>query len=290
MPIHANENLYSGINPHLSSLLQAEGAWESFHSVHITHLYEALESTLPAGYLALPEKSLQISAVSPAESVKRTQTKADIAVYQVHPADIEAAASPSAAPTLTLALNETIVEEDLLTALTIYRVVNDETPGRPITRIELLSPANKPGGSHYPRYVEKRLETLRSGLCLVEIDYLHESPPVVRGIPSYAAGDVGAYAYLIVVSDPRPQMQDGRVDVYGFGVTDPIPQVTIPLADADTMLFDFGSPYQHTFAVSRYYRQRVDYRQIPANFTRYSVVDREAIQRRMAEIAADDRE
>ena len=76
-------------------------------------------------------------------------------------------------------------EEETLTGLVIYQAGEGSVLGRPITRIELLSPANKPPGSHHEQYMVKRLETLKSGLRLVELDYLHESHPVIQALPSY---------------------------------------------------------------------------------------------------------
>ena len=64
MPLHSDQNLYPGINPHLNSIIQKEsGEWESFHNDHITNIREHLDATLPPGYLARTEKSLQISEI-----------------------------------------------------------------------------------------------------------------------------------------------------------------------------------------------------------------------------------
>jgi hypothetical protein len=60
MPIHSKTNLYPGINAHLNSFLQQEGGgWESFHAEHIIDLRRVLAQTLPRGYYAVAEKSLQ---------------------------------------------------------------------------------------------------------------------------------------------------------------------------------------------------------------------------------------
>src|SRR5690606_31840147 len=99
--------------------------------------------------------------------------------------------------------------------------------GKPITRIELLSPANKPQGSHYGTYLVKRDETLRAGLRLIEMDYLHETRPILPGIPSYADGEQDAFPYHIIVSDPRPTFHEGKVNVYSFGVMDALPVIDI---------------------------------------------------------------
>ena len=141
MAIHAERNLYPGVNAHLNNLLQTSGRqrWRSFHHSYIEFLRIALDRILPVGYVAAAEDSLQI----------------------------------------------TVDPEDALAGLVIYQSGEGDPPGRPITRIEMLSPSNKPGGSHHQVYFVKRALTLKSGIRVVEIDLLHLSPPVDAALPSY---------------------------------------------------------------------------------------------------------
>ena len=96
--------------------------------------------------------------------------------------------------------------------ISIYDADDEDTPvavliyagSKPVTRIEMLSPANKPGGSHFRDYATARDRALDAGLRLVEIDLLHERPPITTEIPSYRLGEADAYPYSILVSDPRP--------------------------------------------------------------------------------------
>jgi len=168
LPSYADKNLYTGVNPRLNSYLQnPPGRWESFHSLHITHLVESLEVHLPPGYASAAEESLQISQMNASD------------------------------------------EDASLNAVTIYQIEANKLPGTPVTRIEVLSPANKPGGSHYLRYREKRRETLKSGLNLVEIDYLHQRRPVLPALPSYVDGEAETYPFLVFVS-VWPQLHKDR--------------------------------------------------------------------------------
>jgi hypothetical protein len=89
------------------------------------------------------------------------------------------------------------------------------------TRIELLSPSNKQGEG-YIQYREKRYAALKSVVALVELDFLHESPPVVKGLPLYPT-EPESYAYNITVSDPTPSFEVGTASTYAFGVDTPIP-------------------------------------------------------------------
>jgi hypothetical protein len=272
MSLSERGNPYSGINAHLHSALQSKGgAWESFHSAHIGHLTEALDARLPPGYYALNEKSLQLSLIDLESGLeRRSPTRPDIAIYERGGGGFRQQAGSS--PTLTLPLTATLVEDEPLRAVVIINARH-----QPVTRIELLSPANKPGGSHAPQYRLKRGETLKSGVALLELDYLHESPPVIPGVGAYSDGD--GPPYMIMVSNPRPSWEVGITAVYGFFVDQPCPTLDIPLLDGEFITLDFNAVYQTTFASNRYYHiVIVDYDQLPARFEMYQPDDQARIR------------
>jgi hypothetical protein len=276
------DDLFPGIHPYLNSYFQA-GHWESFHALHIGHLHDALEMVLPEGYGSLPEESLQISRIIYPETMPLPPVtlKPDVTVFQKSSSGQAAATLPTP-PTDTLALTELQEEVETLTALVIYEIVGQELPGKPVTRIELLSPANKPGGSYHTTYVSKRLESLKGGLNLVEIDYLHETRPILPALPSYPQHQAGAYPYRVIVSDPHPTYTQGIARVYGFGVDEPIPRIAVPLAEDDTVTFDLGIPYQRTRDGARIFRQIADSTKLPINFDRYSETDQQRIRELIA--------
>jgi hypothetical protein len=286
MAIHSDKNLYPGINAHLNSFLQHEpGGWQSFHAEHIVDIGKVINEHVPQGYFARAEKTLQISEILPGTKATTT-TIPDTTIYQVGSASVKAVSSTLAAtpPTATLAILDTLDEEEYLTGIVIYQVGEGSLLGRPITRVELLSPANKPGGSHYGQYRVKRLETLQSGLRLVEIDYLHETAPITQAVKNYPEAEQDAYPYNILVSDPRPDLEKGPTYFYGIGVDDPMPVLAIPLAGADEMTFPLGDAYNRTFEDSPFYGLVVNYAQDPIHFERYTDADRERIRKRMAAI------
>lgn len=127
----------------------------------------------------------------------------------------------------------------------IYQV-RDDGSKKLVTRIELLSSGNKPPGAHFRQYLEKRDETLASGIALVEIDYLHETCSPIHIMPSYPHGESSAYPYSILVSDPHPSVETGQTTIYTFAVDDPIPKIKVPLAHQDTITLDLGSIYNRT--------------------------------------------
>lgn len=290
MAIHSKTNLYPGINAHLNSYLQEEGAdWESFHASHIEHLREALETSLPPNYYAVGERSLQVRGEGfDIEVVSRSTP--DVTIYQQHPTTQGAVAPEAATPTRTLPLWELLIaEDDYFTGIVIHHVEDNRLPGRPVTRIELLSASNKPPRSHYPQYTMKRFETLRSGIALVEIDYLHESPPIWRRLPSYPKGDAGAFPYMVVTSDPHSAYEDGKgvTQWYGVEVDHPLPRVAIPLVNDEIVTLDLNAVYNHTVERSRLYTLVVDYALDPPNFDRYRPDDQAKIKTLLAKIRAE---
>jgi hypothetical protein len=183
-----------------------------------------------------------------------------------------------------LPLCDVLDEKDLLPGIIIYQMDSSAALGKPGTSIELLSPANKPGGTYGDQYLVKRMDTLRSGLHLVEIDYLHHTAPMLRGLPSYSDGESGAHPYLVSISTPFPSLAQGSIHLYEIGVDDVLPEVSVPLTGDDIVLLDLGAVYHHTVASSRFYRLLVDYETEPVEMNRYSPADQVRIRERLMHI------
>ncbi|MBC8100604.1 MAG: DUF4058 family protein [Armatimonadetes bacterium] len=174
-------------------------------------------------------------------------------------------------------------EDAYLTALVIYQITADALLGQPVTRLELLSPSNKQGDG-YTQYREKRAAALRAGLCLVEVDYLHETPSPVKGLARYPA-DSAAHPYTIAVSNPTPSFDAGTVMMYGVGVDESLPTIDLPLLPGDSVQVDFDAAYQQVFSSLTAYSLRADYAQPPLHLDRYSARDQQRIAQRMLSIA-----
>ena len=239
MAIHLNKNPYHGINAHFNSFLQnTDGAWQTFHHDHITDLKNALNPLLPPGYYAVSEQSLQTQCLD----------------------DVE------------------ISEEDILSAVEIYRVVAPDDV-RPVTRIEVLSPSNKT--TERTHYLAMRHKTLTSGIHLVEVDYLHETPsPFLNVIGSYPQQNPESHPFYVAVTDPR---QD-KMRFYEFDVDETIPVLPIPLYGADSITLDFGAVYNQTFENDRRAHLLIDYSQPPMNFSAFSTDDQTRIQAAMERV------
>lgn len=284
MPAH--DNLYPGVNAHLNShLQQPDAGWDMFHARCVNELATVLDGALVAPYYATTEKSLQIRAYPDSGESHTARTVPDAAVYRTDEPGRPMPVQPSDTPTMVFPVAETFSDDLTQPAVVIYRADGGRVPGHPVTRLEVLSPGNKPPGSHHLQYLVKRQETLESGLRLVEVDLLHEARPFLQQLKSYADADPEAYPYVIVVSDPRPNPQDGKTRVFGVGVDAPLPQINVPLDGDDAVLLDIGEVYNRAFRSLRVFSMVVDYAQEPANFNRYTQADRERIRQRMATIA-----
>jgi len=293
MAIYKRENQYRGVNAHLQSYFQWKTGWAGFHGQHIGHLREAIQAVLPfeTGYVVDTEDSLQIAFYDPlTDEVLLSRIRPDITIFRGEAmSDNALRAANTAAPTMEMPVVLTMVEPEDVPAVVIYKIDESEGLGRPITRIELLSPANKPGGSNYRDYVTKRNEILRAKIKLVEIDYHHRYHPTIPGVPDYTRSEPSSFPYNVYVSDSTPG--HGKTLGYGFRVDDPIPAVAIPLEGNDTVALDFGAVYNHTFAANNIYGLRlVDYETLPEGFDSYDAVDQQRIRDCMARVAQRIRE
>lgn len=284
MPLHASQNLYVGINPHLNSFLQNETGWKGFHTLHLTDIARFLEQQLPQNYYTVNEESLQIGVYDEQTDIPLAAARStipDIAIYRSGDSLNSASSFLQATlPTMILPLEEQEIAEKevFLTSVVIYRVQDNQLPGHPVTRIELLSPSNKYPGAYHPKYLIKREQTLSAQIRLIEIDYLHQQRPIIARLPSYPDHEQGAFPYIVLVSDPRPTVQSGKMEVYGFGVVEPLPIIKVPLDNEDTVLLDLGEAYQQTFMNSGLFKRLVDYTQLPLEITKYWEVDQQQIR------------
>lgn len=285
MPIYSDKNLYAGVNPHLNSFLQnPTRRWGNFHAQHIVHLVETLDAQLPPGYASAAEESLQIRQITfdePFSPAQTSSSKADVLIYGSSSSGSISSQLVPSSPVAELSLVESEIEDEPLPSVIIYRLDEAGLPDTPVTRVEVLSPANKPGGSHYSQYRRKRLESLKSGLNLVEIDFLHQTRPILPTLPSYTDDEAGAFPFWVIVSDPHPAFEDGQALVYGASVDMELPRIRLPLAGEDQVTFDLNIPYNRTCTSTRMFRQAIDYAQLPVRFDLYSDEDQARIRERM---------
>ncbi len=295
--VEAVKNQYIGINAHLHSYWQADGEWHEFHTAYIVDLTRALKHQLrPLGYTAGIESSLQIRRMDQFDS----RPASDSGINDLDPVragrpPIQTIGSitPSGVYDVVLDLPALVENEEEVAeyrAIAIYEARATKERGEPVAWIEILSPANKPGGRHDVEYREKRDKLFDSALVFVEIDFLHESPPTFQTIPAYylpkrrPVFDPDAHPYRIIVIDPRPMFTQGKAHLYHFDVEMPIPQITIPLSGDDAVTVDLQTPYNRTLEATLFTSEFVDYTQFAINFERYSPTDQQRIAARMVAV------
>jgi hypothetical protein len=287
MAIYSRRNQYVGVNAHLQSMLQTPGTandyslWPSFHQQYIVHTVVFLNQQLPSGYFAVNEQSLQIFGESELGKRVLRRPEPEISIHR-GPKPLQDQ-SPSETKSTSFPTWQSIIEatldvESTMSAVVIYQVGEHRRLGKPVVRMELLSPSNKPGGENYRAYSINRKEALHSGVPLIEIDFLHEQKSPILTLPAYPADD-DSHPYSIGVSDPRSLEERGPVVVYGFDVDAPISCVDIPL-DNQLLAFDFGDPYQQAFETG-YWGQFVDYEESLIRFDTYRADDQQRIRARM---------
>jgi len=283
--IRSIKNQYLGINAHLQSRLQTESGWDSFHTIHISHMTTALQIQLaPMGYEADIEQSLQIRrSLEPARYPTSDVTIYDPDLSRQYQSILMTAGNMQEIvmpiPDL-LGLSDEQVKS--YKAIGLYRAVPDDSErGTPIAWVELLSPSNKPTGQDFESYRDKRAKVLQAGIVFVELGYLHQYPPIFKTIPDYAAAknrrpDPRSHPYRITIIDPHPDFFEGEGRSRQFDVDEPIPRVQIPLHNGDTLDFDFGAVYRRTFE-EMLYGNKIDYSQLPLKFELYSSDDQARI-------------
>ncbi|MCA9909828.1 MAG: DUF4058 family protein, partial [Anaerolineae bacterium] len=290
MAIHSKTNLYPGINAHLNSFLQQEGGgWESFHAEHIIDLRRVLAKTLPAGYYAVAEKSLQITPLTWLGGDSPRTTRPDITVVRRDPVSKSSGGSQVslAVPTGVYPMTPLISDlEDDLVGIVVYRQEMGRLPGKPVARIELLSPTNKPPSQDYRQYQSKRQLTLESGVSLVEIDYLHQTPPANPLLPDYSQHEPTAYPYNVSIDIPQPSPSQGDIEHYGLRILDTLPTIRIPLLGEDIAVLDLQTAYTRTFESEGFFDLSIDYALDPPNFARYRPDDQAKIKTLLAKIRA----
>jgi hypothetical protein len=275
------KNPYLGVNAHLNSLLQTPGTdeqpslWQSFHAMHISDIARLLNTVLPDNYIALTEISLQSKGDAGFGEIVIHRPEPDVTIFQQQPSLIPTQEIRQAQPTWQATIEETIDPEDLPSAVVIRHISQQSVGGKPVVRIELLSPSNKPSGSGYAAYRDRRLEALQSDIPLIEIDYLHETRSPIHHLPLYPH-EPKSYPYYIALSNPRPTWRTGVVQAFGFRVNQAMPPILLPLDEDEHLNFDFTPAYQQTFEGGKW-ATFIRYAVPPVRFETYRTDDQTAI-------------
>ena len=206
---------FPGMNPYF----ERPGALEDLHGLLIVVLRGLLTRGLPDGYFA---KLGQLTFIQEPRIEDRTplrQRRPDI--YPVILGDGAGGTCTVPPPSLTGEIITDLPEERH--RYIEVRRIEDGEAGPPVTVIQLLGPSNKRGGSGFGVYLAERHELLNAGVSLVEIDLL-------RGRGRMPMDPVPDCDYCVAVA--RAHLRP-RVDIWTWGLRDPMPPVPVPLLPDD---------------------------------------------------------
>ena len=220
--------------------------WKDFHDSFVPALRQALMRVLPDRYAAVIER--RVTLVS--EPDDRLAVYDDAVLLKAGDGGRGAAAGSG---TLTAEAARTGVTFSALPRLEedeeIYVEVIEIDDRRTVTAVEVLSPSNKRGDGR-GEYLQKRNETARSPVHLVEIDLLRGDRPLptARPLPSTD------YRVLVSRADERPALR-----VTSWNLPDPLPVIDVPLSAGDgTVPLELGPLFDDFYRVNQY-RRILDY-------------------------------
>ena len=222
----------SPFHPAMDPQIEASGLWETFHGSFVQACGDMLNERLPPNYVAISEVRTRLTSVheeaewdAPAHPAPTGQHRPDVVVARTAPSPARAgdvAGVATLEPAAVVAADEWVeVKERYIDILHL--------PDRQVvTSIELLSPANKQGAGRAD-YQQKRAQTQRAGVNLLEIDLLlagQRLEPEEKMPP----GD-----YFAVLS--RAELYPNLL-IYAWRRADALPTLPVPLRapDADVGL------------------------------------------------------
>jgi hypothetical protein len=272
-------NIFEGINPVLNEKLLHEG-WHEFHNLYLGDILKLLRADLTLkGYSISLEESVQVYRMGYNPVIYR----ADALISRPPNPTLTSGAETQKIPTVAtevMPISEALIPQEYPDIMAI--VIRKRRHNKPITWIELLSPTNKLPNQAFYDYQLKREDIIKSRVCYIELDFIHNQLPTYRNMMRYVDGGYPFHASLIT---PRPDVQDGIATMYHFGVADKIPTIPIPLEGDDTHIFDFNMAYQKTFIESSYGLE-LDYHDL--DLSTYLERDRQYILKRIASALGDD--
>jgi Protein of unknown function (DUF4058) len=225
--------------PGMNPFLESSELWSEFHSRMIVAIADALSETLSQDYRVAVEKRVYLSQGEETTLIGIP----DVSITDDSKLATGAVAGASEPVVVEIPLAEEVAER--------YLEIREVATGRVVTVIELLSPKNKRSGEGRDAYLQKRQRVVMSQTHLVEIDLLRGgvSLPMVGGTKS-------DYRILISQSSRRP-----KADLYAFGLRQPIPSITVPLAGEASVVLDLQLLLHQIYDRARF-QMAIDYQQI----------------------------
>ena len=234
---------FPGMDPYIES----QQRFHTFHTAFIAACSDVINDHLPPPYFAAVDDRVPVDASGsepPPIRPVRHALGPDVAVFARPVAPPLRSAGRPVATLDAHTLPQAIVSIDQPTQKLIQ--IYGSPDERLVTTVELLSPSNKRPGPDRDAFLLKRVDLLRHGVNLVDIDLLLAG----RRIPLEAALPPGHFFGMVTRADRAEQC-----DVYGWTIRDALPTLPIPLGEgvADSPL-DLAAAFAAVYRRSNYDR------------------------------------
>jgi hypothetical protein len=254
--------------PGMDPYLERPGLWPDVHLTLIIAMRAELNATLPPRYAASADAYVWIHEP---DAAARIAYRPDVFVTDDNPQP------PRGERTATIEAPASGVLPAYRKEGDKYLKIVDTDTNIVVTVIELLSPANKRLGPDRDAYLTKRLDYLGNGVNVVEIDLLRGGERTPVDDLTQAPTD---YCVMVCRAEDLP-----RVDVWPFGLREPMPNIPIPLPTrADEPLLDLRRCLDRAYDEGKY-RRKARYQDEPAPPIR--PVDQEWAQSLLQQLPAD---
>ncbi len=230
--------------PGMDPYLERPTLWPGVHALLISGVATRLGPRVAPNYYVAVEERTYIASADPKSFLDRP----DVVLV-----------GPQRSPGVTLPSGNggsAVLDRPLTLALPIpdqvierYLEIRDSATHQVVTVIEVLSPSNKQPGEGRQQYERKRLHVLASWSSLVEIDLLRGWEPMPLG-----AAPASDYRLLVSRSWLRPE-----ASLYPFDVSEPIPEIPIPLREKEQEPALDLNELLHTIYDQVRYDLRIDY-------------------------------
>ncbi len=243
---------FPGMDPYLES----PAFWRDVHQSLIYCCRAALNAALPPGFVARIEERLYV--LEPARDarpvlpditlLRRSEPAGGVAVKE------SVSATVTDAPLLVRTVPEEVREP-------FIEVVAVNQPGRVVTAIEVLSPANKATGTGRNEYRRKQRDLLQSDTNLLEIDLLRGGAhTVAASAQDVAARRGGPWDYLACLHRDEAGYE---YEVWPRTVREQLPRVFVPLTgECGDIALDLQAAFDRAYDEGGFARA-VDYRAAP---------------------------
>ena len=214
--------------PGMDPWLESTRYFGDLHDSFIYGLQQAIQPQLPEFYVA--RKTIRVILEAP-------ERRAGPDVYIARTGAVEATDEFPAAATIgetgphVVTADMPELEEIEERYLDIYKIEGKEL--RLVTSIEVLSPTNKGiVGSGREEYLRKQRDVIKSRVNLIEIDLLRGGRHTTA-VPEEKIKEFDRFDYHVSLWYAG---QPDRYFVYPFDLTDPLPEIAIPLEQGDPTL------------------------------------------------------